>query len=49
MKTFTLTAIVAGLFVIPFFLQKKEEEAAPVSLDDNNRYDTADDSPDWDL
>ena len=49
MKTFTLTAIVAGLIVIPFFLRKKQEEPVPVPLDEDKRYDTTDDTLDWDL
>jgi hypothetical protein len=49
MKILTLTAIVAGLVVLPLILRKPKAQKIPVSQDKDKRYDVNDDMVDWDL
>ena len=48
MKVLTLTALVAGLLVLPLILRKPKAQTVPAS-DEENGYDSTDDTVDWDL
>lgn len=47
MKTLTLTAIVAGILVLPLLLRSKKTEVTQASTDEDKRYDINDDLLDW--